>query len=151
VFRSIWKDFGTRFKGLLDSLRQHRQLIVEQAELLHFEESQSDSQAVLAHIQQYEQDRAAKLDRLKKQEGDEKDRKYLAVLDWFSAAQTTASDHDNFRGTRNSYKASGKWILNHEKIQNWREMDPPVSSILWLNGIPGAGELPVATFFEFLC
>jgi hypothetical protein len=29
--------------------------------------------------------------------------------------------------------------LKHEKIQNWREMDTPVSSIMWMNGIPGAG------------
>jgi hypothetical protein len=108
---------------------------------LHFEESQSDSQAVLAHIQQYEQDRFEKLERIKKQEKDERDRKYLALLDWFSAAQTTTSDHDEFRGTRSPYRGSGEWILKHEKVQNWREMDPPVSSILWVNGIPGAGML----------
>ncbi len=50
LFRSTWKNFDTRFKGLLEALRLHRQLIVEQAELLHFEESQGTSQAVLAHI-----------------------------------------------------------------------------------------------------
>jgi len=118
---------------------RHRQLIVEQAQILHFEESQSSSQVVLAHIQQYEQDRSATLEWLRKAEDAENDKKYLEVLNWFSAAQTIKSDHENFCQTRLPSTKSGEWILKHEKVQNWIEMDPPVSSILWLNGIPGAG------------
>jgi hypothetical protein len=76
------------------------------------------------------------------QEQNEKDRKYLAILDWFSAAQSTTADHESFREIRTPYAGSGRWILKHEKIQNWREMDTPVSSILWVNGIPGAGMPP---------
>ncbi|RFU25373.1 hypothetical protein B7463_g10968, partial [Scytalidium lignicola] len=151
LFRSVWKDFGTRFKGLLEGLRLHRQLIIEQAELLHFEESQSNSQAVLAHIQQYEQDRLEKLARFKTQEQNERDQKYLAILDWFSAAQSTTASHETFREIRSPYAGSGNWILKHEKIQNWREMDPPVSSILWLNGIPGAGKTILASVITDSC
>lgn len=147
MFRSVWKDFETQFKGILHDLTLHRQLIAEQAQILHFEQSWNSSQKVLAHIQQYEQDRLARLERLRKQENDEKYHKQLAVLNWFSAAQT-ASDHENFCRTRNSYVGSGDWILKHEKIQNWKEMDPPISSILWLNGIPGAGMLLPLMLFE---
>ncbi|KAH8586783.1 C2H2 domain-containing protein [Bisporella sp. PMI_857] len=151
LFRSIWKNFETRFKGLLEGLRLHRQLIVEQAELLHFEESQSNSQAVLAHIKQYEQDRLEKWEQLKKQEQNEKDRKYLAILDWFSAAQSTTADHETFREIRTPYAGSGSWILKHEKIQNWKEMDTPVSSIMWMNGIPGAGKTILASVIVDSC
>jgi hypothetical protein len=117
-------------------------LIVEQAELLHYEQSQNDSQTVLAHIQKYEQDRSKKLELLKNQEEDDRNKKYFAVLTWFCAAQSTVSDHDNFRVARNPCSGSGGWILKHEKVQNWMEMDPPMSSMLWINGIPGAGMYP---------
>jgi hypothetical protein len=100
---------------------------------------------MLAHIQKYEQDREEKRERLKKKEADERDRKQLAVLTWFSAAPSIASDHDKFRETRNASAGSGQWILKNEKVQNWREMDTPVSSVLWVNGIPGAGMLPLLT------
>jgi hypothetical protein len=117
---------------------------------LHYEQSQNDSQTVLHHIQKYEQDRSKKLERLKKKEEDDRNKKYFAVLNWFCAAQSTASDHDNFRAARSPCSRSGEWILKHEKVQNWRELDPPISSILWINGIPGAGMLPLLTLFEFL-
>jgi hypothetical protein len=100
---------------------------------------------MLAHIQKYEQDREEKRERLKKKEEDERDRKQLAVLNWFSAAPSTSSDHDIFRETRTASAGSGQWILKNEKVQNWREMDTPVSSVLWVNGIPGAGMLPLLT------
>jgi hypothetical protein len=147
IFRSIWNDFKTRFKQILDSLSQHRQLIVEQAALLHFQQYQVDGQATLRHIQRYEQDRSEKFVLLKKQEADEMHKKYLAVLEWFSAAQSTVLDHHNFRDIRNKYAGSGDWILKNEKVQDWMEHDTPVSSVLWLNGIPGAGMPKFLTCF----
>ncbi|KAG0649191.1 Vegetative incompatibility HET-E-1 [Hyphodiscus hymeniophilus] len=151
LFRSIWKNFDTQFKGLLEGLKLHRQLIAEQAELSHFEDSQTNSQAILAHIQQYERDRLEKWDRLKKQEQNERERQYLATLDWFSAAQSTTADHESFRNIRAPYTGSENWILKDEKIQNWREMDTPVSSILWMNGIPGAGKTILASVIIDSC
>jgi hypothetical protein len=38
--------------------------------------------------------------------------------------------------------------LKHEKVHNWKEADTPVSSILWLNGIPGAGMLVLLRLME---
>ena len=129
----------------------HGRLIAEQAAILHSKESRMSSQAVLAHIQQYERDRLTKLERLRKQENDERDRKYLAILEWFSAAQTTISDHESFCRTRVPYKGTGEWILEHEKIQNWMGQDTPVSSTMWMNGIPGAGRLLHILSFETPC
>jgi len=124
----------------------HKQLIAEQANLLQFEELHSSihnsSQELFAHIKQYEQDRSARWTRLSREDEDEKKKKRSAVLTWFSAARSTISDHESFCRTRIPETGSGEWILKHEKVQGWIEMDPPVSSILWLNGIPGAGMSP---------
>jgi archaellum biogenesis ATPase FlaH len=150
LFRCIWKDFGTRFKGVLENLRLHSNLISEQASLLHYQQSQSYSQVILGHIEKYEEDRAEKKQRLKRMEEEERDRKQLAVLGWFSAAPSIRSDHEKFRQTWTESAGSGQWILKNEKVQNWREMDLPVSSMLWINGIPGAGMLSLLTYTQSL-
>ncbi|KAE9374277.1 hypothetical protein N431DRAFT_371745 [Stipitochalara longipes BDJ] len=145
LFRSVWKDFDTRFQGLLENLRLHRQLIAEQAEILHMEESQRSNQAIIDHIQSYAKHRKEKMEKLKRKEENERDQKYRKILTWFSAAGSTGQDHDDFRAIRQESAGDGQWILQNEDVNNWREMDPPTSSILWINGIPGAGKTILAS------
>jgi hypothetical protein len=112
-------------------------LIREQADLLHIQQSQSDSQTLLLHIQQYELDRAEQRLRQERQAEAELHEKYLKVSGWFSASPSTAEDQRVFSGVRS--KGSGDWILKDAKVSNWIEPETPISSILWLNGKPGAG------------
>ena len=49
--------------------------------------------------------------------------------------------HERFREARSKHDTEGRWILSQEKIENWMTADHPQSSILWLNGSPGAGKL----------
>ena len=122
----MWKDFGARFRNILGRLRSHRDLIADEAALLHF--------------QQYQQDRLEIIDRLKETETLERHRQYSKVMEWISGAQTGA-DHEACCAIRSEYPGSGQWILKHVKLQNWMEANAPTSSVLWLNGIPGAGML----------
>jgi hypothetical protein len=126
VFRSVWKDFKTRFQNILDRLRRHREVIESQANLLHF--------------QQYQLDRAKMLEDLRRSENERRQKNYKEALEWISGADTHL-DHESACAARSEYPGSGRWILKHSKQQNWKEADEPVSSILWLNGIPGAGKL----------
>ena len=138
----MWKNFETRFRGILDSLTRHRQLIANQAEAIHYQQYQLDSQEMFRYIQQYEHDRIQNIETRDRQEQSEMDRKYLEVLQWFSATDTTKSDQELYTRTRREYPGTGDWILKNEKVRNWQEDDTPTSSILWLNGKPGAGNLP---------
>jgi hypothetical protein len=126
VFRSMWKDFKTRFQHILDDLRRHRELI--------------ESQANLLHIQQYQRDRVKTLDQLDRLEETEGQKRYVAVMEWVLGGQTKL-DHDSACDARSEYPGSGRWLLKNPELENWKEADTPVSSILWLNGIPGAGTL----------
>ena len=126
VFRSVWKDFKTRFQNILDRLRRHREVIESQANLLHF--------------QQYQLDRAKRLEDLHRSENERRQKNYKEALEWISGADTNL-DHESACAARSEYPGSGRWILKHSKLQNWKEANEPVSSILWLNGIPGAGKL----------
>jgi hypothetical protein len=130
VFKSMWKDFKNRFQHILDRLRDHRALIESQATLLHF--------------QQYQADRIRLLDDLDRSEKGELHKKYREVLEWVSGGKTIV-DHESACEARSEYPDSGRWILKNNKLQNWRHADTPISSLLWLNGIPGAGMLTFAS------
>ncbi|KAG4441876.1 hypothetical protein IFR05_002617 [Cadophora sp. M221] len=131
LFRSMWKNFATTFKQILDNLNRHRHLITEQATLINFQRQDH-------FFQQYKRDGEERARSHQERKHADERSKYLQVLEWFSAARSTQEDHNEFRGAR-SY-GTGDWILKEEKVQNWLEVDVPEFSILWINGIPGAGK-----------
>lgn len=103
-----------------------------------------ESQATLLHFQQYQADRIRLLAELDKSEKAERDKKYKDVLEWVAGANTM-TDHESACEARSEYPGSGSWILKNAKLQDWRHTDAPTSSVLWLNGIPGAGMLTFAS------
>lgn len=119
-------------------MHRHRELIQSQAALLHFQQYQQDSREIMLHIQQYRNDRSQILDLLEKKEEARSKKRYIEIMEWVVGAPTKL-DHASFCNERLQYPGSGEWILKNEKFQNWKEADTPVCSILWLNGIPGAG------------
>lgn len=88
-------------------------------------------------FQQYELDGEERRRKFEKQEEEDLRKKYIDVVEWFSAARSTVDDQNTFYQSRAA--GTGEWILTEEKVHNWMEVDVPESSILWLNGIPGAG------------
>lgn len=142
IFKSVWKNHKTRYQSILDSLQRHSKLLAEQANLLHIGQSQF-------HIQTYENDLNEMFRRLDLQEDDELAKKQQSVLQWFSAASTTSTDHEDSRRVRETSAGNGSWILENEKANNWMELDPPDRSILWINGIPGAGKMNISISVNF--
>ena len=144
LWRSVWKDFQTRFKRLLEGLGRHRELIQSQANLLHFQQYQMDREKLLLQVQQYETDREIFIEDLEKREKIEHEEKYMAVRKWLSGAESSL-DHEDACSAWHQYPGTGKWILKNEHIQNWREASSPRDSSLWINGIPGAGKTVLAS------
>jgi hypothetical protein len=124
LFLSTWKDFRTRFQGILDSLRRHKSLIEGQASLVEFEASQAAREVAENNFRQIEEA--------------ERKRQRIAVKEWLSPASSHL-DQENATATRMEYPNTGQWLFNYEKMKSW--CDPHASNIplLWLNGIPGAG------------
>lgn len=145
LFRSAWKNFGTQFKGIIERLVRHRNLIQSQAEVAHieqsqrhFEISQEQSQRSQEHFRRYQADILEIQDRLRKNIEEEEQKKQLAVIEWLSAANSLL-DYEVFCSTRSDYPGTGDWILQHNFIRNWKDEQEPESPIVWMNGIPGAG------------
>lgn len=138
----MWKNFETTFKQILDNLKTHRGLIKEQATLISFQRQE-------LFIEQYKRDVEDRSRSLEKQQEEEQWKKYVEILEWFSASKSTEADHAIFQEARSP--ETGEWILEDEKVQNWLELDVPQSSIIWINGIPGAGQsYPIDPFASFL-
>jgi hypothetical protein len=53
-------------------------------------------------------------------------------------------DQDCATETRHGSQ-TGQWILRHEKVMDWMNSQSTKNPFLWLNGIPGAGELLSST------
>lgn len=170
----MWKDFNTSFKGILDDLARHKQLLIEKSGTIHLAESQRDSQTlhrfiagydkdatelrthvrqyerdaeeVRSYIQQYELDRRSRLEAAAQATKEVAQSKLDKVRQWISP--TSMSDlHESFRLARSTCPGSGEWILRSEKLEGWKDSDIPTNSTLWLHGIPGAGTFMVSVLF----
>jgi hypothetical protein len=65
----------------------------------------------------------------------------LDVVNWLAAVDSVL-DQEASAAVRNEYPSSGKWILRDIKIRNWMDPNNAMVQIMWMNGIPGAGECP---------
>ena len=53
----------------------------------------------------------------------------------------SASDHERALDVRKQYPNTGHWILQRPEMKEWMSPRQDNSFLLWLNGIPGSGEL----------
>ena len=69
-------------------------------------------------------------------------RRLLAVTEKINAP-STLTDHEILIELHQEYPTSGRWILQHPFFRNWKDFTWPHAGLLWINGIPGAGILPI--------
>jgi len=67
------------------------------------------------------------------------------VLKWLSAADAR-SDQDHHRRYRDKMN-SGHWLLRNKRFQAWIDPRSHSAPLLWVTGIPGAGNY----FLQFTC
>lgn len=112
----------------------------------HMLQSQHDSQSLRSLCAEYAKYVGEyKLDRDRRRHDAEEAEKERArnhrdeVLKWVSSA--TMSDlHEEYCKKRQFCSGSGRWILKKEKLEGWKDEEIPINSMLWMHGIPGAGE-----------
>jgi hypothetical protein len=133
----MWKDFNSQFDGILRSLRRHKELI--------------ESRANLAQYRRYQEDMRDLKDKLGELVEVERNKKALLVKEWLATGSQAQIDHENFLAVRQHYPNTGRWILKNESILNWITADIPITPLVWLNGIPGAGTLRNIVALLSLC
>jgi hypothetical protein len=127
LFRSVWKDFDTKFGGILKSLGRHKDLV--------------ECSANVAQYRRYREDMLELKSGLDKTISAEKEKKKLAVKEWLAVDGQQESDHENFCQVRQECATTARWILRHGSIEHWMQSDVPDTPTIWMNGIPGAGTM----------
>ena len=123
-----------RFQAILDSLRKHRDLIDQEANIINIVEAKAWRSERLEHIRQWRDERAAKLDREEQERIGAQVREAAAWLDTSVEQDDILAKHLRVRAD-----AEPHWILKEPKIVSWlgQARDYP---FLWLNGKIGGGK-----------
>jgi hypothetical protein len=129
-FRSLWKDFNSRFQHILDDLKRQKVIVRDHANQIHIQSYQSDRVKILEEFEHTRAQRSAE--------------KKAFVIQWIGAPRTIL-DHESLCMVRQEqYDATrrwtGRWILENEEVKAWLSPLLPKSSIIWVNAVPGAGE-----------
>lgn len=128
-FRSLWKDFNSRFQHIISDLQRQKALIESHANQIHICNYESDRVKIREEFEQARASRAAE--------------KKAYVLQWIMAPKTVL-DHESLCSVRREQlditgQQTAQWILKNNEVEAWLASQVPKSSTVWLSGIAGAG------------
>lgn len=129
-FRSLWKDFNSRFRCILNDLKRQKETIRDHADQIH--------------IQNYESDRLKIFDEFEHTRAQRSAERKAFVIQWIGAPKTIL-DYEFLCQIRQAQfdatqRWTSRWILENEEIKTWLSPPVPKASIIWINAVPGAGE-----------
>ncbi|KAF4484481.1 Ankyrin repeat and KH domain-containing protein 1 [Colletotrichum fructicola Nara gc5] len=128
---AVWKTFESSFGPIIQSLQSRRELLESEK----LSASLSDIQTILHGINQIQQQQAS----IMNEEANEKHRLRIARI----KEKLKAPDYfmDQEISTENRQGAeTGQWITGNPIFQAWNDKMSHGHSVLYLNGIPGAGK-----------
>ncbi|KAF3058704.1 hypothetical protein GL218_05334 [Daldinia childiae] len=130
MYHSIWKTFDSKFSPILHSLNRRRDLL----------ESEKSS-ATLYEIHQVRKDISSIYTKYQQKMDEERQEKHKGRVSHIREkldAPNYAIDQEMAAENR-FIDSSGKWILENKEFQAW-DSHASGHSILYINGIPGAGK-----------
>ncbi|KAI9662395.1 MAG: hypothetical protein M1821_008562 [Bathelium mastoideum] len=131
LFDATWKTYKSRFSGIIDNMRRHRQLIECQASITQIEESR---EARRIEDARYEKDVM-----------NEDLRRKQIVNNWLRATNVETDQYEHCK-VRADYPGTGRWLLGNSMFKQWFEPSfPTIPPLLWLCGIPGSGKTILAS------
>jgi hypothetical protein len=133
---SKWKQifkahvFRSKFADIIDDIRQHKELVERQADLIEFQEAKQARDDAQQHYEEHE--------------AQEQLRRRLFMQDWLDAPNM-AGQQEKGQLTREAQPRSGQWLLSRDKVKAWLDPAMSVAACLWIHGIPGAGKTVLAS------
>ena len=124
----------------MKALENHKRLLDEEAIANHLHQHHIDRIQVKATLQRYDELRD-KLGRdIKQRSHEECQRNHKETQKWL-AAPSPFTEHERACQQRKYESQSGAWLFDKSELKEWKDIEAPDSSILWMHGIPGAGKL----------
>lgn len=124
AFKVALHTFGDMFGDVIKKLERSKELLLQSANIVHFQEAQN---ARLLFTREFEnQEKKRNNDRM------------LAVVEWLSPASCNI-DHEELQSMRREYPGTTRWIFKELSFCGWVQTERPAASVFWICGIPGAG------------
>jgi hypothetical protein len=115
------------------------------SELEQAQQGRADNTANFAELMQQSREARVRTEEVSESlHREEAQRQRQYVLKWLSATDAI-SDQDHHRGCRNSTD-SGLWLLENKRFRAWHDLESISAPLLWITGIPGAGNCVVKAF-----
>jgi hypothetical protein len=121
VFGSLWKNFESRFTGILESLARHRELVDKEAVSIDIAEARS-------WLIRAEED-------IERREKQRKEQQLHYVIGWL-AVDDLLQEEEFDRLSDRRQDGTCEWVLTSTQLKGWIDggsSDP----VIWINGIPG--------------
>jgi len=113
------------FGDVLKKLDRSRDLLLQSANLAHFQESQ---EARILFAKEIE----AML-------SEKQNQRRLAVVEWLSSEPSSTIQHEEIRKIRDMLPQTTRWIFSQSQMLDWLKRADYTPGTFWLCGIPGAG------------
>jgi hypothetical protein len=136
LFDTLWKDFGSRFSGIIGRLVRHRDLIDQEATSIDITEARSW--------------RIRAQEELEDREREKSTQQLNRTINWLVGESSIHMPEDDlYRLSAARLKGTCKWILREKVIMNWLK-DDEHNPAVWMRGIPGAGTFCVSQLDQVL-
>lgn len=125
LFQATWKTYKSNFDPLVGNIRVHGDLVQRQATMTEIENQRKAMET--------------QNDQLKSIREMEKAHMLREVYSWLSAPNID-NDHYHYSKIREEHSCTGRWLLDIPAFKEWFDpMYPTIPPLLWITGIPGAG------------
>lgn len=119
----MWKDFESRFTGILESLARHRELV--------------DKEAISIDIAEARSWRIRAEEDIERREKQRKEQQLHYVIGWL-AVDDLLQEEEFDRLSERRQDGTCEWVESSSQLKAWNE-NGNSEPIIWINGIPGAG------------
>jgi len=123
-FESLWKSFAFRFQGILKRLTHHQELLMKHV--------------ITIDVVEARQWRIKAEEEVVRQEKQSQDFHLHDCISWLKVADEQREDELN-RQCEKRQEGTCEWVFRNLLFQRWKD-DGHTDPILWVKGIPGAGE-----------
>ncbi|KAF7855285.1 uncharacterized protein EAF02_011544 [Botrytis sinoallii] len=141
IFLSFWKDFGSRFDSIINSLKKHRDFIDIEAVSFDIVESR-ESRVKMQDDIQLRQKR--ELEMVEENEKIAKANRLQHAIAWFTLdGKNQETEHD--RISKKRHDKTCEWMAGEQQFKSWMENNTE-DPCLWLHGKPGSGKSVICSY-----
>ena len=140
IFLSLWKDFGSRFDYIIESLKKQRDFVDVEAASFDIVEGKESRTRIQDDIQRRQRQ---EMEMLEETEKNARISQLQHSITWLSMDEKI-QETEHERTSKRRHDKTCEWVANEPQLKSWIK-DDAQHQCLWLDGKPGSGTLSLRT------